>query len=412
MKRTLLTLQLAAALAAVTACSSSKELTCAADQHVCANACVSLQSDAKNCGACGKTCGAGQGCSAGACVDCTTNPAACTAALAVACFDTSEVRFVAQDLTQVGPALGLPQNSGPSAFAELGGTFYVADDLTSELMPFTLAPLAAGTAIPVTANKADLSTVEEHGGLLWATSSLDGSVVVVDPARGQVVAALAMADTQGEDTDPKYFAFSGTKAYVSLYNAGAVAVLDISTPTSPKKLKRIDVSKYATAPATASPNRLLEANGKIYVVLANVEDAGFHQVAGAHGKLVVIDATTDTVVGDTALDLGPSCLDASGLALAGTTLWVGCGFPWGSGDPGAGLLPVSIAGAAPQAGAIVKTSSSIDALAMCGGSGYAGAAESGTVLRFDTATGAVAGSAVVCPAGQYGSYVPDLACTR
>lgn len=406
MKRALL---LASSLL-LAACSGSKELTCPADEGVCGNACVALLTDGANCGACGKTCGAGQGCSAGACVDCASNPAACSAAVAVACFDTNEVRFAAPDLTPVGPPLAV--GNGPGALAELGGTFWVADDLSSDLMPFTLAPLAAGAAVPVTANKADLSTVAAHGGLLWATSSLDGSVVVVDPAKGQVVAALAMAQTAGEDTDPKYFAFSGTKAYVSLYNAGAVQVLDVSTPAAPKKLGRIDVSKYATAPATASPNRLLAANGKVYVVLANVQDAAYNQVPGAHGKLVVVDTASDTVVGDAALDLGPGCLDASGLALSGTTLWIGCGYPWGSGDPGAGLLPVSIAGSTPQPGAMVKTTSSVDALAMCGGSGYAGAAESGTVLRFDAVTGQVSTTAVVCPNGAHGSYVPDLACTR
>jgi len=406
MKKTFLLL---AALVTFPACSS-KELTCAADQHVCSNACASLQSDARNCGTCGNVCGTGQGCSAGACVDCAANPAACTAAVAVACFNTNEVRFAGDDLAAVGPPLAV--GAGPSSLAHLGGTFYVANDLSSDLTPFTLAPLAVATSIPVPAVRADLSNVAEHGGLLWASSSGAGTLVVVDPAAGRVVTELPLAQTVGESVNPKGIAFSGSKAYLALYDAGAVAVIDVSTPSTPRVLKRIDVAKYATATAVAGPSRMLAADGKIYVALTNILDLSFQQVAGANGKLVVIDTATDTVLGDTALDLGPDCLDASALALTGTTLWVGCGYYDFISVQGGGLLPVSIAGAAPAKGTIVKSASAIDALALCGGAGYAGATESGTVLRFDLQTGAVATSAEICPAGKFGSFVADLACAR
>ena len=406
MKRTFLLL---AALVSSSACGS-KDLTCAADQHVCSNACVSLQSDARNCGACGITCGTGQGCSAGACVDCAANPAACTAAVAVACFNTNEVRFAGEDLAAVGPPLAV--GAGPSSLAHLGGTFYVANDLSSDLTPFTLAPLAGAASIPVPAVRADLSNVAEHGGLLWASSSLSGTLVVVDPAAGRVVTELPLAQTVGEDVNPKGIAFSGTKAFLALYNAGAVAVLDVSTPSSPKVLKRIDVAKFATAPAIAGPSRVLAVDGKVYVALTNIQDPTFTQVAGAHGKLVVIDAATDTMLGDTALDLGADCLNASALALSGTTLWVGCGYYDFVAVQAGGLLPVSIAGAAPAKGSVVKSTSAIDALALCGGAGYAGATESGTILRFDAQTGAIAGSAEICPAGKFGSFVADLTCVR
>ncbi len=409
MKRTLLPM---AALLALAACSGSKELTCAADQHVCSNACVSLQSDALNCGACGKTCGTGQGCSAGACVDCAANPAACTAAVAVACFATNDVRFIGQDLTQVGPSLTV--GNGPSALARVGGTFYVADDLSSDVTPFTLAPLAAGPAVnvPFAGSIGDLSSLAEHGGLLWASNDQASTLVVIDPAAARVVAELPLAQTQGERVNPKGVAFSGSKAYLAMYDAGAVGVLDVSTPTSPKVLKRIDVAKYATAPATASPSRVVAANGKIYVALANIQDASFAQVAGAYGKLVVIDPSADAVVGDAAIDLGPDCLDASALVLSGTTLWVGCGYDdFTTGVHGGGLLPVAIGGTTPQPGAIVKTTSAIDALTICSGTGYAGATESGKVLRFDPTTGAVAASADVCPVKGY-AFVADVACVR
>ena len=413
MKRTLLPM---AALLALTACSGSKELTCAADQSICSNACVSLQSDALNCGVCGHACDAGQGCSAGACVDCAANPAACTAAVAVACFDSNEVRFVAQDLTQVGPAL--PVGTGPIALAQLGAMFYVANSSSSDVTPFTLAPLTMANAIDVTfptGGSGDLEGLAEGSGLLWASNAAAGTLVVIDPVAARVVAEVPLAESAGEYVNPKSIAFSGSKGYLALYNAGsgsAVAVLDVSAPTSPKLLKRIDVGKYATPPAVAGPSHVLAASGKIYVALSNVLDASYAQVAGAHGKLVVIDPTTDTVVGDSSIDLGPDCLDASALALSGTTLWVGCGYYNFTSVQGGGLLPVSIGGSAPQPGEIVKTTSAVDALAVCEGRGYAGAAESGTVLQFDPTTGAVGASAEACPAGKYGSFVPDLACTR
>ncbi|GEJ56980.1 hypothetical protein [Anaeromyxobacter diazotrophicus] len=401
-----------AALLALAACSGSKELTCAADQGICANACTSLLTDAQNCGACGKTCGAGQGCSAGACVDCAANPAACTAEVAVACFATNDVRFVGQDLTQVGPSL--PVGNGPSAFARVGGTFYVADDLSSDVTPFTLAPLAAGSPVNVTftGSYGDLSSLSEHGGLLWASNDQASTLVVIDPSAARVVAEVKLAQTQGERVNPKDIAFVGTKAYLAMYDAGAVGVLDVSTPTSPKVLKRIDVAKYATAPATASPSRVVVASGKVYVTLADIQDTSYAMVAGAHGKLVEIDPSTDAVVGDTALDLGPDCLDAGALVLSGTTLWVGCGYDdFATGVHGGGLLPVAVGGAKPQPGAIVKTASAIYAVTLCGGNGYAGATESGKVLRFDVMTGAVTAIADVCPFNGYAT-VADVACVR
>lgn len=409
MKRTLLPM---AALLALAACSGSKELTCAADQGICGNTCISLLTDQNNCGACGKTCGASQGCSAGACVDCAANPAACTAAVAVACFATNDVRFVGQDLAQVGPSLTV--GNGPGALARVGGTFYVADDLSSDVTPFTLAPLAAGAAlnVPFAGSYGDLSSLTEHGGLLWASNDQASTLVVIDPAAARVVAELPLAQSQGERVNPKGIAFVGSKAYLAMYDVGAVGVLDVSTPTSPKVLKRIDVAKYATAPATASPSRVVVANGKIYVTLANIQDPSYTQVVGAHGKLVEIDPSTDTVVSDTALDLGPDCLDAGALVLSGTTLWVGCGYDdFVTGVHGGGLLPVAVGGSTPQPGAIVKTASAIYAVTVCGGNGYAGATESGKVLRFDPTTGAVAAIADVCPVNGYAT-VADVACVR
>ncbi len=405
---------IAALLLSAAACSGSKELVCSTDQQVCANACTSVRSDAQNCGACGRACGAGQGCSAGTCVDCAADPAACTAVVAAACFNTNEVRFLGEDLAQVGPALAVGR--GPIAFGQAGGALAVADSLSSDVTPIALAPLTARPAIPIafpTGGYADLEGMSGSGGLFFVSNAAAGTLVVVDPAGSRVVTELPLAEAPGEAVNPKGIAFAAGKAYVALYNAGsrsAVAVVDLGAGASPTIRKRIDVTAYATGNAVAGPTRVLAANGKVYVTLSNVRDASVVQVGGAHGKLVVIDPATDAVVGDTALDLGPDCLSAGALALSGSTLWVGCGFYDLRSVQGAGLLPVSIAGATPQPGAIVKTSSAIAALAVCGGRGYAGAAESGTVLSFDVSTGAVSASANACATA--GNFVPDLACLR
>ena len=133
---------LLAALFALTACSS-KELICAADQHVCANACASLQSDARNCGACGNVCGAAQGCSAGACVDCASAPGVCTADVAVACGNLNQVRLLRSDLTLADPPLLTDER--PISFARDGSDLFVANSNSSSISRLTLSPPSATT---------------------------------------------------------------------------------------------------------------------------------------------------------------------------------------------------------------------------------------------------------------------------
>jgi len=122
-----------------------------------------------------------------------------------------------------------------------------------------------------------------------------------------------------------------------------------------------------------------------------------------------VDSSTDSLVGG-ALDLGSGCLNASGLALSGTTLWVGCGFyDYGTtAVSGAALVPVELGSGTPVVGAPIAAPNAILSLAICGGRGYAGASDSGTVLAFDPGTGQVTATALACPAAA--SYVPGIAC--
>ncbi len=415
MKRTLLTLHLAAALAAVTACSSSKELTCAADQHVCANACVSLQSDAKNCGACGNACGAGQGCSAGACVDCTTNPAACTAAVVAACFNLGQVRSLGADLSPAGPPIAT--DSGPSSFTALGGKLYVANDTASSISAVTLVPPAATTgsaAILVTnPGYGDLPFVTSHRGLLWASNSAANTFVVADPIKNAVVAEIPLPAGGSFGANPQGIAFVGEKAYVALPGADALAVVDVSqVPGTTPTPRTIDLSGLAAAGAKPLPARVVATSTRVYVTLNDL-DVNYALVAGANGRLAVIDPVADAVVGG-AIDLGPACLNPSGLVLSGTTLWIGCGFhAYNSAQvTGGAVLPVDLTKEPPAVGQPIPLADhAAGTVAICGGRGYAGATESGTVIAFDPSARTVLATALSCPPEPTkGSYVADLAC--
>ena len=58
--------------------SGTGGLTCQGTQQVCGNACIDVAVDARNCGACGRTCGTGQVCVAGMCrADCPEGQQLC-----------------------------------------------------------------------------------------------------------------------------------------------------------------------------------------------------------------------------------------------------------------------------------------------------------------------------------------------
>ncbi len=409
MKRTFLLL---AALLSFSACSS-KELTCAADQHVCSNACASLQSDVRNCGACGNVCGAAQGCSAGACVDCATSPGVCTAEVAVACGNLNQVRLLRSDLTLADPPL--PTDDRPISFARIGSDLFVANSTTSSVSHIGLSPpssTAGAQAIAIPTTFPDIEHLQAHGGLLWASNAGANTLVTIDPTLGTVRQEITLppgpfgANPQGLD-------FVGSKGYLALAGINAVAVLDASNALAVTVApSTIDLSGLAAAGAQALPSRVLAAGTRVYVSLNHL-DASFNAVA--NGRLAVIDATSDQVVGSP-VDLGSACLNPSGMALSGTTLWVACGFHlFNSSDvTGAALVPVDVSGSAPVVGTPIPLGAhAAGAVAVCDGKGYAGANESGTAIAFDPVARTVIGTSLACPTDPgKASAVFDIACVR
>ncbi len=411
-------------LLALAACSSEK--TCSSGEKLIGDTCYALQSDPLNCGSKGTACGAGQGCSAGACVDCTSTPGACTTDLLAACFDSNQVLPLRADLVQSGAPFSV--DSGPTAFARLGTTLYVANSLSSTISAITLSPPSAtrgANAIAVrsgAAGSGDLEGLAAHGGLLWAANSAAGTLVAIDAAKGTAVDEVALAAKAGDATRPLGIAFvdaPSKKAYVALSGTDEVAVVDVTTVPGVRLVERISLASLATPGALAGPSRLLATGGKVYVTLNNAFDASFAPVAGAQGRLAVIDPATDAVVG-AATDLGLACSNPSGLAISGTTLWVGCGrqifdpktFAV-TGLAGTALVPVELGGASPVAGTALTTTSAIGGVAICGERGYAAASESGTMISFDPKARTITSSTLVCPASPgMGSFVADVACAR
>ena len=66
--RAALTALLLSALGVLPGCLSSNELQCATGLEKCADTCVAIETDSKNCGSCGSACNGGNVCVGGACV--------------------------------------------------------------------------------------------------------------------------------------------------------------------------------------------------------------------------------------------------------------------------------------------------------------------------------------------------------
>jgi hypothetical protein len=414
----------ALALAALSAgCSAEK--SCPSDQHLCGGACVSLGSDARNCGACGAACGAGQGCSLGACVACGPNGEGCTAHVLAACFNANQVRAFDASLVQVGAPV--TTSAGPASLAALGGAIYVAAGTGGAVEQVT-PPTATAVATVKGGSYNDLEHLGVSSGLLWVSNAAVGSLVAVDPVARKVLDELSLV-SGGDAPNPLGFDFANHKAYVAL-SAGVgsspngLAVIDLSVAppwTARPAVKRIDLSPFAHLGATPGVSRVLASpDGKrVFVTLNDLYDATFQPVPGATGKLVVVDTATDAVVGGAA-DLGAGCLNPSGMALAGSTLWIGCGYTqydatFTSVTPvGGALLAVDVSGATPvpRAAVPMPNGHSIGSLRICGSRGFAGASDSGTLVVFDPSSGAVSTvNELACPASASGfSAVFDVEC--
>jgi hypothetical protein len=404
----------AAAILLLAACSD-RETTCpAADQIVCGDACVAVRSDPLNCGACGVACGTGQACQSGACLDCAGG--ACAADVFAACFNSDEVRGATNNLLPAGGSLAT--DDGPTSLVRLGDRLVAVNSIENTLSVFALggAGPAPAVRVPVPGTASgfgDLQHAAVREGLVYVVNSSASTLVALDPVAGTSVAEIALTDQPF--AFPQSLDFVGGKAYVSLNGANAVAVVDVST--MPWRLvKTVDVSGLAAVGAAAMPARVRAAGARVLVTLNHLSPTTFTPIAGANGRLAVIDPATDAL--DPAqpfVDLGEGCKNPSDLAVEGGTLWVTCGyydFFGARAVQGGGFAPVALATPL-VAGSVVATTQAPGSLAFCGGRGYAGDVASGTLLRLDPVTREVTAAPGLCPANVSGNaFVADVECAR
>jgi DNA-binding beta-propeller fold protein YncE len=403
----------AALLLAASLLACQSEVVCASGQVTCDGQCTSLQSDAANCGACGRSCGTGQSCSASLC--CQGDQ--CPPAVYAACFNGNAVQGATAAAVPVGAPLPMDA-SGPIALAWRGTSLWVANSISNTLNRMKVSPsgLSADGAfptvnIPVSGPFSDLEYLAEWNGLLYVSNAAVGSLVVVNPTVGSpIVGEIPL----GDFSYPQGMAFRGNKAYVALNGTGEVVVVDL---TSRLVTKRIDLSALASPGGSALPSRLAVSGDRVYVTLWNLD--GLYTPAGS-GRLAVIDTTTDALVpGVNPVDLGTSCLNPAGIAVEAGTAWVTCGFfPYTATSAaditGAAFVPVNVSGATPLLGtAVLASMAAPGALTFCNGVGFAADRFSGNVLRFDPVARSVTGRGLVCPpSGAGSSFVAAVACGR
>lgn len=434
------------ACAASDVCSAGAcAAACGTGLSACGRACVDLQDDRNHCGACGVACAGGQVCRAGA----------CSADLQVACFTTNDVRAVTADLAPAGPARAAGQ--GPISLALDAGRVFVANSISHSLSVLPLDARLPGEEVALAGDDFEYVAVNESLAFVSNSGKSFGTEIVYDPAAGRVLDEIVLGATA--DVNPRGIAFTGGRAFVPLYGqsdgtgaqAGgqAIAILDLSglaacaqpDPAPPacgaggacpagrtcragacaltcgtlqKTITLRDVPAAFDPPGLPFPSRAVALDGKVYVLLANLQkatsgpSAGYYVDPAGPGRLAVVDTTRGDAL--SIVSLGDGCRNPGALALEGSTLWVSCA--WAGGPA---LLPVELSGAAPAPGQLVTVPVGAPGnLAFCGGMGYVTDLWSGNVVRFDPAGKAPPLVADVCPLsdpGPYGwAWPADVAC--
>lgn len=427
------------AAAALTLSGCGTKVICPAGQTACGESCRSFQTDAANCGACGRTCAAGEVCSQGSCSLCA---ASCTTArgcvsevclpdLEVACFASGAVQALAGDLTPVGPARAV--DGGPVALAPLDGRTWVAHSYPSPTV--RSVDLAGAVSPSVSLGGGDLEMIRAHAGaygradgLLYVSDVTPSTLVVVDPVQALADPAHAVVDevdlhrVAANGENPKGIAFAGGKAYVALYgdaflgdyaHGQAISVVGLpatscATPPCATVLKTISlqgVPGAADAPGLPFPSGAVAVGDRVYVTLANLKlGSGYYGTPAGPGKLLVVDTAAADALSVVQL---PGCENPGAITAAGTKLWIACGGT-------SAVLAVDVSGSAPVPGAPVASGVASGGIAICNGMGYVTDQWSGDVVRFDPAgalpTLRMAGVCPVYPPTTGFAWAADVTC--
>jgi hypothetical protein len=408
--------------AGVTACAAA----CAGTgQIACGRACVNLQTNRSNCGACGRACGSREHCTAGL----------CQADLYLACFASDEIRGATASLAPAGTPLAVAP--GPNGLAWAGDLLAVASGRsgsaeTISTIRFDAPGRRASEVTKLSSPFSDLEYLVEHEGLLYVSHSSVGTLLIVTPA-GAVVDEVRLAPAGAPNPNPWGMAFDAAgRVYLALWDAGEVAVLDVSSvpscaagtkaPPCTTEVARLDLSSLATPGALPKPTRVVIQGSHAFVGIQNL-NPDFSLPVGGTGRIAVVDTATlsldATFAGSTAglLDLGEECVNVSSLTLEGGTLYVSCGGFTTAGIVGSGIARVDVSGTVARVLPMI-TGSSTQApgkLAFCRSTGYVADRGSGTVWAFDPSSGSttLGLGTELCPISQdKWANVADIACGR
>jgi hypothetical protein len=161
---------------------------CPLGQQVCNGVCTALATDPRNCSSCGYVCGTAQACNQGVCEDCSSG--GCRTALVAGCIASpggwlQQIHDVPGGLLLDAPA-NPPGASFPDALGVLGSVVLYADDDSSSLFEIPISSLTSASATHppllggTTGSKAGTSqlfvTPSPGGTLLYATTTFVNAI--------------------------------------------------------------------------------------------------------------------------------------------------------------------------------------------------------------------------------------------
>lgn len=322
-----------------------KELLCPQGEVDCRGACVSLTSDAANCGTCGLACGAQAVCAGGSCA-CAAGTTACGAACVVLASDPAHCGACDTACTGATPACSTDAGATACAAACTGGQvdcggacvdtssdrfhcgacgtacaagqacragachadLQVACGATSEVLPVTAELAPAGPGRAVTAGLGGLAISDD---LLFTISGFPAAAVDLLSLDPTVAAPLHTVDVAGS-TDLEGVAIHDHLAFVSNASVGAV---DVISPTG-VLLDEIPLADQQTAP---NPHAIAFVGPRAFVALY-----GFGPGSGQGiGVLDFSGLAACAVPGATACGAGGGC--GAGLHCVAGTCRPACG---------------------------------------------------------------------------------------
>ncbi len=135
------------------------------------------------------------------------------------------------------------------------------------------------------------NAVAYYGGAIYVINRKDfDNITVLDPAD---VSKAERQFSTGNGTNPHSMAFaSAEKAYVSLYGADYLLILD---PSTGKEIGRIDLSAYADDDGIPEASPMVLVDGKLYVALQRLDRNNWFTPTGT-SYVIVVDTSADRVV--------------------------------------------------------------------------------------------------------------------